>query len=146
MFKEYERLKLPPPSKDLSEFVREVYITLNLLRASPKFFVNNFLEVMRDRYHSKADLKNSQVTLKHISACIEQISKFKAQPAFLWSQALQSFAEGNDKVKITSSTFELIYKNAEVSFAVVTNLIFDSCIDMVVAKKLIDSTFKYVGI
>jgi len=56
----------------------------------------------------------------------------------LWSKGLQSLAEGNDNIQIDGDAFELVTKNAEVSFSVITDLLFQDCITMQMFKEIMN--------
>ena len=73
MYKVYEKHRLPRPPENVDEFIQEVFMTLNFLRCTPKFFVNNFMEVMRNRHEARLG-SSDHFTLQDVDLCIEQIS------------------------------------------------------------------------
>ena len=73
--------------------------------------------------------------------------KFKKSKPIQWSNALQSYAEGNNNVQLDGKPFELAMKNAEVGFSAIVELIFHDCKGMEVAKLFHnEKSTKYVGI
>ena len=75
-FKEYNRLKLPYPPEDVfTDFGIEMYMAINLLRANPKYFVNNFMELIRNGQEDEIQDKN--YTLKDADKIMKKIAKLK---------------------------------------------------------------------
>lgn len=54
----YEKLGLPYPSVQVDDFWLYAFMTVNLLRVDPVFFVNNFLETVRSRYSDSETYKS----------------------------------------------------------------------------------------
>ena len=169
MFTHYEKLKLPIAPVDLSDFVKEAYIALNLLRADPVFFVNNFLETIRSRFQSDNTYKSFSNEIRHttfgmfgVDNWIKYISNMVPCTPLYWSYALQAAAEGivkistgNDPnrppeseeiIELSGIVYEFTQRGSEVSFEVVTNLIFEDYEEMKMWERLWDSEIKFVGI
>jgi hypothetical protein len=64
----------------------------------------------------------------------------------LWSYTLEDFANGNEDINLYGEAFELVAKNPEVSFSVITDLLFQDWIGMHVHRRVTDSRIKFVGI
>ena len=50
---ESQKRRLPEPPVELVFIEKEIFYTLNLLRADPHFFVNNVMEPVRNRYRKR---------------------------------------------------------------------------------------------
>ena len=101
MYKQYESLDLPQPPAKIGNFERDVYITLNLARADPVFFVNNFLEPVRGRFFKSFLYRDFNNVIRHTDEgidatnhIIEYLSKTADKtPALTWDQDLADLAK-----------------------------------------------------
>ena len=169
MFAEYEKLELPTPSVTASDFSSEVFIVLNLLRAAPIFFANNFLETVRarftDEYTFKSfsnETKTSTFGLLGVDHCINYISEMKPLAPLYWSEALQAAAEGKvniangenkqnqddlgDTIELTGVVYEFTQREADISFEVITSLIWEDYEEMKMLERFWDTKLQYAGI
>ena len=170
MFKHYERLDLPVSPVNLNSFVSEVYLTLNLLRADPIFFVNNFLETIRSRFQSEETYKSFSNEIRHstfglfgVDNCIKYISNMESRSPLYWSFALQAVAEGiisissgdnnnhsqvnsEDTIELNGIVYEFTQRGSEISFEVITNLIFEDYEEMRMWERLWDANVQFIGI
>mmetsp|Transcript_26601 Transcript_26601/g.30736 ORF Transcript_26601/g.30736 Transcript_26601/m.30736 type:complete len:200 (-) Transcript_26601:394-993(-) len=112
MYSKYEELDLPKFPLKLGGNERDVFITLNLCRASPVFFINNFVEPIRRRYFKTSNYKDFtnvvKVThegLEAVDNLIDFMSSVDKAPVLTWDQDLADIAQANiPNVKIDTET------------------------------------------
>lgn len=110
MYAKYEEMGLPKFPIKLGGNERDTFITLNLWRADPIFFINNFVEPWRSRYFKSFQyrdfanvVRTTHEGIEATNSLVDYMTEAEKMPALNWDSDLAEIAKAN----IKNLTFDL---------------------------------------